>query len=51
MKCTKCQNEMKVVKEDESINSENNKKYSRVIYHCEADDIWINLETPKEVVD
>ncbi len=48
MKCPKCHNIMKVVSEDESSNSENNKIYLRVIYHCEECDIWLNLETPKE---
>ncbi len=48
MKCPKCQDEMKVVNEAESVNSENNKKYLRKIYHCEVDDIWLTTETPKE---
>ncbi len=37
---------MKVIKKDESVNSENGKKYLRTIYHCQSDDIWINVETP-----
>ena len=47
MKCPKCQNEMKITRSDESSNTETSKKYLRVIYHCEVDDIWLNLETPK----
>lgn len=39
---------MVVVKSDESENIEKGKKYLRTIYHCEADDVWINVEVPKE---
>lgn len=35
--------------QDESSDSTNNKQYDRVIYWCESDDIWIRLETPKQV--
>ncbi len=37
---------MKEVKKDESENTETGKKYSRAIYHCEKDDVWVNLEIP-----
>jgi hypothetical protein len=47
MKCPKCGEEMKEVKKDESANTQTGKKYSRTMYHCESDDIWLNLEIPK----
>lgn len=48
MECVKCGKEMKIVKEDISFNSsvKNKTKYSRKIYHCEEDDVWINVEIP-----
>jgi hypothetical protein len=38
---------MKEVKKDESQNAEAGKKYSRITYNCEVDDIWVVLEIPK----
>lgn len=46
MKCPKCNQEMKEVKKDESINPKTGKKYSRTVYHCYKDDIWTGLEIP-----
>ena len=46
MKCPKCGEEMKEVRKDKSKNMETGKKYSRTIYHCEKDDVWLNLEIP-----
>jgi len=28
-------------------NTTTNKRYSRIIYHCEKDDIWTTIETPE----
>ena len=49
MNCPKCQNRMKVVKEDISKNFDIDpiKEYKRIIYKCEVDDIWITSETPR----
>lgn len=49
MKCPKCDKEMIIKTEDTSSNSRNNKQYDRKVYWCEQDDIWINLEIPKEI--
>lgn len=48
MKCIKCGKEMKAVKKDLSRNSlvKPNIKYLREVFHCEEDDVWINVETP-----
>ncbi len=39
---------MKIIKEDVSFNSysKTEVKYSRKIYHCVEDDVWINVEIP-----
>lgn len=47
MKCPKCFKTMIVVKQDISKNLETNKKYSRIIYNCKNDDVWLTLETPE----
>lgn len=47
MKCLKCGSEMKVVRQDVSSNPDNEKQYDRVVYVCEADDIWVTTEIPK----
>jgi hypothetical protein len=39
---------MIVVKEDTSYRTKPKKKYSRAIFHCKNDDVWINLEAPLE---
>lgn len=39
---------MEVVKKDQSRNLKTGKVYSRVIYHCKKDDLWVNLEIPKK---
>lgn len=46
MKCPKCDIEMKKMVSDESKNTDTGKKYSRTVYHCEKDDVWIILEIP-----
>jgi hypothetical protein len=47
MNCPKCKKEMKVQAEHESENSRDGKKYAKVVYWCEADDIWMTTEIPK----
>lgn len=49
MNCTKCNKEMIVKVKDISSNFRNGKKYDRIVYWCEKDDVWIRIETPKEV--
>jgi len=48
MKCPKCQEEMAIIKKDISHSDKNKKKYLRTIFHCKKDDVWSNLEIPKE---
>jgi len=50
MDCPKCGKTMVVKKSDTSYNFDvkPEKKYKRVYYCCEADDVWITLETPLE---
>lgn len=47
MKCPKCGNEMTEVRKDISHNPENKKKYSRILYQCKKDDVWITVEAPE----
>lgn len=50
MKCPKCQKEMLVRSKDISYNFavKPRKKYSRSLYWCENDDVWINEEIPSK---
>jgi len=49
MKCPKCGEEMLLKKHGTASNPDNNnKEYDRVLFVCEADDIWITVESPKE---
>ena len=47
MKCIKCGEKIKEVAKDETANHKTGQKYTSMTYHCEKDDIWLNLETPK----
>lgn len=47
MKCPKCGEEMEVVKKDESVNPDNDKKYDRSVYVCKKDDVWVRVESPR----
>ena len=48
MKCPKCGSKILPKKQDFSYNfdSKPKKKYTRKIYWCKKDDIWITLEIP-----
>lgn len=48
MKCVVCKKIMKVVKKDISLNPKNKKKYTRTVYHCAKDDVWMGAEVPKK---
>lgn len=48
MNCPKCGKEMKTQASAETENSQNGKKYDKVVFVCEPDDVWITIETPKE---
>ncbi len=53
MKCPKCNEEMQVKKRDVSNNQKQGqeyKEYQRILYWCEKDDIWVNVETPTQPV-
>ena len=39
---------MVVKGQDVSNNPKDNKQYDRILYWCQDDDIWINLEVPKD---
>lgn len=50
MKCPKCDKEMKIIRNDISNNGKKDKdykEYERVLYWCEQDDVWVNVEIPK----
>lgn len=49
MICPKCQKEIAVKNQAISHDSNNRKNYDRIVYWCQQDDIWVNIETPKEV--
>ncbi|MFO0862586.1 MAG: hypothetical protein U0516_02610 [Candidatus Saccharibacteria bacterium] len=46
MDCPKCSKKMKIDRKSESNNSETGQVYERIIYVCEADDVWITTEIP-----
>ena len=50
MEWPSCQQIMTLLKQDESTNQANGKKYNRVIYLCPKDDVWITIEIPKKVL-
>jgi hypothetical protein len=46
MKCPLCQKEMQEIQKDLTSNFDTGKRYSRVIFNCKKDDVWISVETP-----
>jgi hypothetical protein len=36
------------VKNSDMSHSKSGKEYERALYHCLTDDIWVNVEIPKE---
>jgi predicted RNA-binding Zn-ribbon protein involved in translation (DUF1610 family) len=52
MKCPKCGQEMIIKSQDSSIDDrvKVKKLYFRTVYWCAQEDIWINVEMPKEEV-
>lgn len=49
MICPKCHKEMTKQKQDTSHDPKNAKKYDRVVYWCQQDDVWMTVEIPQEV--
>lgn len=47
MKCPICTDTMAVSKRTSF--GKNEKEYSRTIYHCEKDDVWVVVEIPKDI--
>ncbi len=47
MKCPKCGEKMEETRKDTSYGFKD-KEYSRVIYVCKKDDIWVTVETPEK---
>jgi len=50
MNCPKCKGGMSEIRKDNTVNPETKKKYSRTVYQCEKDDIWITVETPGNII-
>ena len=48
MDCPKCGKEMTIKKQGISHDPDNDKQYNRTINWCREDDIWANIEIPKE---
>ncbi len=48
MKCPKCKKGMKISQKDNSYGESGN-KYTRTIYVCKEDDVWITVESPEEL--
>jgi len=48
MECIVCEKRIKIVKRDKSFDFKKKKEYSRVIYRCIKDDVWIVVEKPKK---
>jgi hypothetical protein len=46
-KCPVCGGEMKEDRQDETENAGSGKRYSRTVFTCEKDDVWVTLEIPK----
>lgn len=49
MKCSVCQKEMQIKNKYTSNNQKQeseHRKYQRVLYWCDKDDVWIGVETP-----
>lgn len=40
---------MVIKSEDVSHNNKNGKEYARTLYICDADDVWVNVEVPKDM--
>lgn len=49
MKCPKCKGEMEVTRKFETLDARNEKKYERLVYVCQSDDVWVTVEIPKKL--
>jgi len=49
MKCVKCKKEME--KSSDTSFGRGEKEYSRTIYVCKEDDIWVTIEIPKKEIN
>lgn len=47
MKCPICKGSMIVSKQTSF--GKNSKEYSRTIYQCKEDDVWVVVEIPKDI--
>ena len=47
MQCPVCHKEMTVNQKDTSTNFKNSQEYSRTVYLCPSDDVWISIEIPR----
>lgn len=48
MECPQCKNQMEVKWEVYSVHNESGKRYRRVTYWCQKDDVWVSVEIPTE---
>jgi hypothetical protein len=48
MECPRCGEKMRVYKEEPCFNSKDGKRYRRIKYLCERDDVWGRLEVPDD---
>jgi hypothetical protein len=51
MHCPTCGKPMELLKQDMSRSKIEGKVYDRQIYGCQSDDVWVTLETPKQVAE
>jgi uncharacterized protein with PIN domain len=54
MKCPKCNLEMKEMKKsitNNQLEDDGYKEYAKTLYSCEQDDVWVSVETPKQVTN
>lgn len=47
MECVVCEKRMKIVEKGKSFDFKKKKEYSKTIYKCAKDDVWIVVEKPK----
>jgi len=49
IKCPICKKVMQIKNQDTSHDFKKRIEYKRIIFWCEIDDVWINIEVPKKL--
>ena len=49
MICPKCKRKMTLKSKGISHNPKDGKKYDKTLYWCKSEDVWVNVEIPKEI--